>query len=183
MSKPNAIIKKYSDRRLYDTSASRYVKLEDIARMIRDGIDVQVVDARTGKDLTYMILTQIVVEDARDRESALPLQLLRQLVLASDRATHDFLSWYLNSTFDLYQKAQQAAAAGSEKLRTGLSEAKSVVASPLEFVRNLLAGRPWPPAQEVSEVERLRRTIDELQTRLAQLERPRRRAPRRKGPS
>jgi polyhydroxyalkanoate synthesis repressor PhaR len=180
MSKPNVVIKKYGDRRLYDSSASRYVKLDDIARMIRDGVDVQVVDARTGKDLTYMVLTQIVMEDAREQETALPLQLLRQLVKASDRATHEFLSWYLNSTLDLYQKAQQTAVTGSEKLRSGLSEAKSAVSSPLEFVRNLLAGHPWPPTPGPGEVEKLRQKVEELEARLAQRDKPPRRAPRRK---
>jgi polyhydroxyalkanoate synthesis repressor PhaR len=165
MNKPSVIIKKYGDRRLYDANASRYVKLEDIARMIRDGIDVQVRDARTGNDLTYMILTQIVVEDARERETALPVQLLRQLVRASDRATHDFLSWYLNSTLDLYQKAQ-------EGVRTRLSEAKGAVSSPLDFVRNLLAGQQWPPPAASGEAEKLRRRVEELEARLAQASKP-----------
>jgi polyhydroxyalkanoate synthesis repressor PhaR len=173
MKKRKVLIKKYSDRRLYDTSASRYVKLEDIARMVREAIDVQVVDARTGKDLTHMILTQVIVEDARGRETALPLQLLQQLVRASDRATHEFLSWYLNSTIDLYQKAQQA-------VRAQLSEAKSAVANPLEYVRRLLAGQPWPPASEASEVERLRRRVEELEARLARLQEPARRPPKRR---
>jgi polyhydroxyalkanoate synthesis repressor PhaR len=175
MSRPSVVIKKYSDRRLYDASASRYVKLDDIARMIREGIDVQVQDARTSKDLTYMTLTQIVVEDARERETALPLQLLQQLVRASDKATHDFLSWYLNSTLDLYQKAQ-------EGVRTRLSEAKSVVSSPLDFVRNLLSGQQWPPSAEGGETERLRRRVEELESLLAQMEKPGRkqRKPRRK---
>jgi polyhydroxyalkanoate synthesis repressor PhaR len=170
MSKPSVVIKKYGDRRLYDSSASRYVKLDDVAKMIRDGIDVQVQDARTGKDLTSMTLTQIVMENARDQGTALPLQLLRQLVTASDHATHEFLSWYMNSTFDLYQKAQQAAASGSEKLR-----------SPLEFVRGLLAGHPWPPTQGTGEVEKLRQRIEELEARLAQGVKPARGAAKRKG--
>lgn len=178
MSKPSVVIKKYGDRRLYDSSASRYVKLEDIAKMIRDGIDVQVQDARTGKDLTSMILTQIVMENARDQGTALPLQLLRQLVTASDQATHEFLSWYLNNTLDLYQKAQQAAASGSEKLRTGLSEAKSAVSSPLEFVRGLIT---LPPKQEAGEVEKLRQRIEELEASLAKSARPARRARKPKG--
>src|SRR5579864_4485680 len=169
MSKPSVVIKKYGDRRLYDSSGSRYVKLEDIAKMIREGIDVQVEDARTGKDLTPVILTQIVMENSRDEGTALPLQLLRQLVTASDQATHEFLSWYLNSTFDLYQKAQQAAASGSEKLRTRLSEARSAAASPLEFVRGMLAG------QDAGEVEKLRQRIEELEARLAQGAKPARR--------
>lgn len=163
MSKPSVIIKKYSDRRLYDASASRYVKLEDIAAMVREGIDVQVLDARTGKDLTRVILAQIVMEDARERETALPLQLLRQLVQASDRATHDFLSWYLNSTMELYEKAQTS-------VRTRFSEAKNIVSSPLEFVRGLIGGQPFPPAGEPSETEKLRRRVAELEARLAQAE-------------
>ena len=167
------LIRKYANRRLYDTGASRYVKLDDIARLVREGIDVKVVDARTGKDLTSMTLTQIIVEDARGRESALPLQLLQQLVRASDRATHEFLSWYLHSTLDLYQKAQ-------ESVRTRLSEAKSAVSSPLEFVRHLLAGQPLPGTPpHASEVEKLRRRVEELEAHLAQLDKAARRAPKR----
>lgn len=159
MRSPEVLIRKYSDRRLYDTSASRYVKLEDIARMVRDGIDVRVVDGRTGRDLTHLIFTQIIVENAREREIALPLQLLTQLVRASDKATHDFLTWYLDSTLNLYKKAQ-------ETVQTRLSNAKSAVASPLDFVRNLLAGHSLQsqvPTSEPAEIERLRRQVEELQ--------------------
>jgi polyhydroxyalkanoate synthesis repressor PhaR len=161
--KPKLVIKKYSDRRLYDSGASRYVKLGDVARMVRDGIEVKVVDARSGKDLTYLILTQIILEDARERETPLPLQLLTQLVRASDRATHDFLSWYLNNTLDLYQKAQDA-------VRARLPEAKAAVARPIDFVRNLLAERPAPPSPtvaDITEVEELRRRVEELEVQLA----------------
>jgi polyhydroxyalkanoate synthesis repressor PhaR len=170
---PEVLIRKYSDRRLYDTNASRYVKLEDIARMVRDGVEVRVVDGRSGKDLTHVVFTQIIVEDARDREIALPLQLLTQLVRASDKATHDFLTWYLNSTLDLYKKAQ-------DSVHTRLTSAKNVVASPLEFVRSLLSGQSSTPAQpEANQVEELKRRLEELQARLEQQEKDRRR-PKRK---
>ena len=168
---PEVLIRKYSDRRLYDTGASRYVKLDDIARMVREGADVRVVDGRTGKDITGSIFTQILVENAREREIALPLQLLTQLVRASDKATHDFLTWYLDSTLNLYDKAQ-------ETLRTRLSSAKNVVGSPLEFVRNLLAGhtlQAQAPSPEALELEALRRQMEQLQSRLQEQEkRPRR---------
>ena len=172
MDKPCVVIKKYSDRRLYDASASRYVKLEDIAAMVRQGIDVQVLDARTGKDLTTVILTQIVMEDARDHETALPLQLLRELVRASDKATHDFLSWYLHSTLDLYDKAQNS-------VRTRLTEAKNVVSSPLEFLRGLMGGQPLPSPAPSSEAEELRRQVADLEARLAETQRPARRPAKR----
>jgi hypothetical protein len=123
-------------------------------------VNVRVVDGRSGKDLTHLIFTQIIVEDAREREIALPLQLLTQLVRASDKATHEFLTWYLNSTLDLYKKAQ-------DTVHTRLTKAKGAVASPMEFVRNLLSGHSWPsPGPEVEEVEKLRRRVEELQARL-----------------
>jgi polyhydroxyalkanoate synthesis repressor PhaR len=169
MKNSEVLIRKYSDRRLYDVGASRYVKLADIARMVRDGNNVRVVDGRTGKDMTHIILTQIIVEDAKERQIALPLELLTQIVRASDKATHDFLSWYLNSTLDLYQKAQIT-------VNSGFSEAKKAVSTPLDYVRNLLAGHSWPPASEGGEVEQLRRRVEELQERLAQGKKPARRA-------
>ena len=172
MENPQVLIRKYSDRRLYDTSASRYVKLEDIARMVREGIDVRVVDARSGKDLTHVVLTQIIVEDAREREIALPLQLLTQLVRASDKATHDFLSWYLNSTLDLYKKAQ-------DTVQTRLSDAKNAVSSPLEFMRNLLSGQSPPSLSHAGEVEELRRRVEELQSHLAKHDKSPDKPPRR----
>ncbi len=159
------VIKKYSDRRLYDSGARQYVKLEDIARLIREGVEVEVRDARSGKDLTRVILTQIIAEDARDDQTGLPLKLLRQLVLASDRATHDFLSWYLETAFDLYQKAGTA-------VRSRMSEARSVVSNPMEFVRNLLGTQARPAEREEDELERLRRRVAELEELVAQ---PRRR--------
>lgn len=162
--RPKVVIRKYGDRRLYDSAASRYVKLEDIAGMVRDEIEVEVRDARTGKDITRVVLTQIVVEDARDRETGLPLQLLRQLVMASDRATHDFLTWYLNGTMDLYHKAQEA-------FESSLSEARQVVSSPLDYIRRLVGGQPQPPQpppEQGDEVERLRRRVEELEGLLAQ---------------
>jgi len=163
MAKTSVLIKKYSDRRLYDTRTSRYVTLDDIARMVRSGKDVQVVQARGGKDVTRTILTQIIVEDARGQGTALPLQLLQQLVRSSDRASHDFLSWYLNNTLELFQKVQDTA-------RNRLPDAKAAVSHPLDFVRNLLAGQGLPapaPTPETDDARKLRLRIQELEARLA----------------
>jgi len=173
MKNPEVFIRKYSDRRLYDTGASRYVKLEDIARMVRDGSDVRVVDGRTGKDVTHIILTQIIAENAKERRIALPLQLLTQIVRASDKGTHDFLSWYLDSTLDLYQRAQNSVS-------TRLLETKNAASTPFDYVSNLLAGRSSPPKAQDSEIEQLRGLVEELQVRLAQRKKPARRLPKRK---
>ncbi len=155
------IIKKYGNRRLYDTSGSRYVNLDDIAALIRNGKNVQVVDARTGEDLTRLTLTQIISEDVRDKPTGLPLELLRQLIVASDRASQEFISWYLNSAMDAYKKVQSA-------VETRFSDVQSAVLSPLDTVRRFFSGTPSAPQRPESdmEVEALRQKIAELEARL-----------------
>ena len=162
-----AIIRKYPNRRLYDTSAGRYVNLDDLAKMVREGVDVQVVDAKTGEDLTRVVLTQIIVEDAKGQQAGLPLELLRQLILASDRAGQEFIMWYLKSAFDAYQKVQEA-------VQTRLGDVRSAALSPLTMVKTLL-GAPSAAASE-GELEQLRRQVAELEARL---ERPKPRRSRR----
>ena len=159
MDKSRIIIKKYENRRLYDTSASRYVNLDEIARMIRQGGEVTVLDAKTGEDLTRVILTQIIVEDARGAETGLPLELLRQMVVASDRATREFLSAYLETTLETYRKSEEA-------FRLRLSEAQAAAANPFEFIQRLFPAPVWPPRPETAELEELRRRVRELEERL-----------------
>jgi polyhydroxyalkanoate synthesis repressor PhaR len=147
-------IRKYPNRRLYDTSARRYVNLDELAAMVRKGIEVQVVDAKTGEDLTRVVLTQIIMEDAKGQPTGLPLELLRQLIVASDKAGQDFIMWYLQSAFDAYHKVQ-------ETLQDRLSDVRSVALSPLSAVKNLFTA-PAANATE-TEVEQLRQRIAELE--------------------
>ncbi len=147
------VVKKYGNRRLYDTSSSTYVNLEDLAKMVRNGTDVQVVDAVTGEDLTRVTLTQIIVEDAKDQPTGLPLELLKQLIVASDHAGREFIMWYLRSAFDAYQKMQGA-----------LSSGFSGVMSPVDTLRSFLRG---PERGFPNENDELRRRIAELEARLA----------------
>jgi polyhydroxyalkanoate synthesis repressor PhaR len=127
------IIKKYGNRRLYDTATSRYINLEEIATLVRDGKEVRVVDAKTGQDLTRVTLTQIIVEDAKDGPTGLPLALLRQLIVASDHVGREFVMWYLNSAFNAYQKVQAS-------LQSGLSEVRSAALSPLQMTKGFIQG-------------------------------------------
>lgn len=96
-SAPRIRITKYENRRLYDTSRSRYVNLEELAAMIRSGADVEVVDARTGEDLTRSVLTQIILEDSRGSghgTGALPIDVLRQMVRAEGTLVTELFRWY-----------------------------------------------------------------------------------------
>ena len=76
---------------MYNTSSKKYVNLDDIAALIRQGAGVHVVDAKSGEDLTRLVLTQVIVEDAKGQPSGLPLELLRQLIVASDGAGREFI--------------------------------------------------------------------------------------------
>jgi polyhydroxyalkanoate synthesis repressor PhaR len=155
------VIRKYANRRLYDTSASRYVNLEEIAAMVRNGKEVQVVDAATGEDVTRVTLTQIIVDDAREQPPGLPLELLRQLIVTSDRVGQEFIVWYLKSAHEAYQKVQSS-------LQNGLSEMQAAALSPINLVRNFMQ-RPAPQSSSSdsrAEIEQLRERISELEARL-----------------
>lgn len=167
MNPETIVIKKYGNRRMYDTSGSRYVNLDDLAALVREGKDVKVVDAKTGKDLTRVTLTQIITEDAKDRPTGLPLELLRQLVVASDQARQEFVMWYLKSAFDTYQTVQDA-------VQHRLSAVQSAIASPVESVKQFL-GASETAGGAAEEVDSLRKRIAELE---ANQKKPARRKPR-----
>jgi len=147
------VIKKYANRRLYDSSAGRYVNLDDLAALIRKGEEIQVMDATTGEDLTRVVLTQIIVEDAKGQSTGLPLELLRQLILASDRAGQEFIMWYLKSAFDAYRNVQ-------DTVQARLSDVRTAAMAPLSLVKTILGGGSPSPEDEL---EHLRRRVVELE--------------------
>lgn len=158
------VIKKYGNRRLYDTTGSRYVNLDDLAAHVRAGREVRVVDAKTGQDLTRVVLTQIITEDAKGKPTGLPLELLRQLIIASDEVRQEFLMWYLKSAFDTYHKLQ-------DTVQSRLSEVQSAILSPVDIMKRFLGTTqpPAPPASsptEDQEVRSLRKRVAELEARL-----------------
>jgi len=116
-------------------------------------------------------LTQIITEDAKDRPTGLPLELLRQLIMASDEVGQEFIMWYLKSAFDTYKKVQ-------DTVQSGLGEVQSAILSPVDMVRKFLSATPPPRAEP--ELDVLRKRVAELETRLAQGTRrkPRQRAKR-----
>ncbi|HXZ13473.1 MAG TPA: polyhydroxyalkanoate synthesis regulator DNA-binding domain-containing protein [Candidatus Sulfotelmatobacter sp.] len=157
---PSAVvIKKYGNRRLYDTTHSRYVNLDDIAAFIRQGKDVKVLDAKSGRDLTRLTLTQIITEDAKEKPTGLPLELLRELIVASDEVRQEFIMWYLKSAFDAYQKVQDA-------VQSRLGEVQSAIVSPVEMMKKFLGSTPSRPQGGETELEALHKRVEELEAQL-----------------
>ncbi len=99
------LIKKYENRRLYDVTHSRYVNLDEVARAVQDGYDVQVLDASTGEDLTRLVMTQIITESAKTADSVFPLDILREMVVASGKASQESALNYMRAVADMYKNA------------------------------------------------------------------------------
>jgi polyhydroxyalkanoate synthesis repressor PhaR len=91
MSQPR-VIKRYANRKLYDTQRSRYVTLDQISEMIRDGEDVQIVDNNTKEDLTSVTLAQIIFEEEKKQKSFLPLQAMRHLIQSGGESIQEFVT-------------------------------------------------------------------------------------------
>jgi len=161
------IVKKYSNRRLYDTSDSRYVTLEELAEKVRQGEDVHVVDAKTGEDLTAATLTQIIVE-GRGAAKLLPVPLLTQLVRLGDDALAEFLGQYVRWALEIYLNAKQ----GARQFAPYNPFASAPYAAGDALMR-LFGGAPGRPEQSPpsspaasEEVAQLRRELDELKRTL-----------------
>lgn len=112
------VIKKYANRRLYNTATSSYVTLDHLAEMVRNGEDFHVVDAKSGEDLTRAVLTQIIFEQENKGQNLLPVPFLRQLIGLYGDNLQSFVPSYLEMSMNAFRKNQEA-------MRRSVSEAFS----------------------------------------------------------
>jgi polyhydroxyalkanoate synthesis repressor PhaR len=174
MAKKTVVIKKYENRRLYDTTNSRYVNLEEVAQLLQQGNDVQVVDATTNEDITRLILTQIIVEDAKAPNSTFPLDLLRQMVVASGRASQESALKYMKTMLEIYQNTYRAMVPPinpfdfTQSLRT---ERDSRTDEPRPTAENTAPNsrRKKNDKQDTNEVKELKKRLAELEKLVSRL--------------
>jgi polyhydroxyalkanoate synthesis repressor PhaR len=154
------LIKKYENRRLYDVTNSRYVNLDDVARILQHGDDVRVLDVASGDDITRLILTQIIVEGAKTPDSGFPLDILRDMVIASGRASQESAIRYTKAMLDLYKSTYRAM---------------SPAFNPFEFMQTAGAAQqpaaPHEPPMTEPGLKPEQADVVLLQQRLAELER------------
>jgi polyhydroxyalkanoate synthesis repressor PhaR len=100
------IIKKYANRRLYNTESSSYITLDHLAQMTRDGRDFKVIDAKTEEDITHNILTQIIMEEENRGQTMLPVPFLRQLISLYGDSMQAMVPQYLEASMDAFRRHQ-----------------------------------------------------------------------------
>jgi polyhydroxyalkanoate synthesis repressor PhaR len=192
-------IKKYANRRLYNTGTSTYVTLEDLAGMVKGGDDFVVVDAKTGEDITRSVLTQIIFEQENKGQNLLPITFLRQLIRFYGDSIQNLIPTYLDFSIDSLVRDQEklrgqmASAFGagaftpgafapgaidavSQQVRRNTEMFEQAMRMFLPFAnqqREAAAATEKPAEPAKSGIDALRRQIDEMQRQLDKLSDPR----------
>lgn len=172
--KSERIIKRYQNRKLYDTSQSRYVTLNDIADMIKNGEDVKIVDNKTKEDLTSLTLTQIIFEQEKKKKSLLPLPTLKEIIQNGPGQVVDFVVNKIDEGVHSIRHAQDEVEDYIESLikkgDVSLDEMRGLLKEFIESkVKPKLGSVSQFPAFQ-SEVRHLRKKIDVLEKKLKEYE-------------
>jgi len=193
------IIKKYANRRLYNTGTSTYVTLEDLAGMVKTGEDFTVVDAKTGEDITRTVLTQIIFEQENKGQNLLPITFLRQLIRFYGDSIQNLIPTYLDFSIDSLVRDQDKlrgqmsnafgpGAFGSspfvpggmeaigEQVRRNTEMFEQAMRMFLPFGNGASRSEPPPArpataprAEGTGDIDALKRQLDEMQSRLDRL--------------
>ena len=183
------IIKKYANRRLYNTSTSSYVTLDHLCQMVKDGVEFVVYDAKTSEDITRSVLTQIIFEEEAKGENLLPIRFLRQLIQFYGDNLQAIVPGYLEASIDNFARHQ-------EQMRQQLASAFGGAGMPFKQMEELtrqnmamveramgmfapFSGKGQPPAPKAEEpaeeaprpddIRELRAQIAEMQEQLKSL--------------
>ena len=180
------IIKKYANRRLYNTASSSYVTLDHLAEMVRQGTDFVVYDAKTSEDITRSVLTQIIFEEESRGQNLLPIQFLRQLIRFYGDSMQSILPTYLEMSLDAFTRQQEqfrgqfsqafGAAPGvgffDEQVRQNLAlfDRAMKMFSPFAYARTEEAAKAAPqPERNDESLAELKRQVEEMRAQLQKL--------------
>jgi polyhydroxyalkanoate synthesis repressor PhaR len=172
-------IKKYANRRLYNTGTSTYVTLEDLAVMVKEGEEFVVFDAKTGDDITRSVLTQIIFEQENKGQNLLPIAFLRQVIRFYGDSMQALLPRYLEVSIDSFTREQEkfrdqmskAFGGGGfnaleEQVRRNMEMFERAFSMFLPFAQK--EGGGGQPESE-ADIDELKRQVSEMQKRLEQL--------------
>lgn len=171
------IIKKYANRRLYNTSSSSYITLDDLAKMVRENIEFQVLDAKSGEDITHSILTQIIMDEEASGEQMLPISFLRQLIGMYGNSMQSLMPSYLEASMTNFRQNQGNI---REMLEQGLGNSPlakihetnmAMMKAATDAFMPSSAAKPAPEASSSSgdEIALLREQMEQMQKKLDDL--------------
>jgi polyhydroxyalkanoate synthesis repressor PhaR len=172
------VVKKYANRRLYNTEASSYVTLEDLARMVRQGRDFVVQDAKSGEDITRSVLTQIIVEEESKGRNLLPESFLRHLIGFYGDSLQALVPRYLEAAMAGFARQQEQMRRSMEQAMGGLMPFPGPFAldemgrqnmAMMERAMSLFA--PFRPQEPPRDVREAQQTIDSLRAEVEALRR------------
>jgi len=166
---PKVTIKKYANRRLYDTESSAYVTLDRLAQMIREGRDFEVLDAKSGEDITRQVLTQIIVEEEARGSTMLPVNFLRQLIGMYGNSMQGLVPEYLDQAMASFEKNKAAF-----RDAFGTNIFADITKRNMELFQQFTRGtgpatKEEPPAKPVGDVDALRAELDALKAKVDKL--------------
>ena len=182
------VIKKYANRRLYNTASSSYVTLEHLSEMVKDGVDFLVFDAKTNEDITRSVLTQIIFEEESRGQNLLPIQFLRQLIRFYGDQMQSFVPSYLEMSLEAFarqqetmQKQMSGALGGQQgfglfedQVRQNLAmfDRAMKMFTPFAYpprVEDTGDSKPVSPGSDPDTIAELKRQMEERQAKLAKL--------------
>jgi polyhydroxyalkanoate synthesis repressor PhaR len=168
------IIKKYANRRLYDTESSSYITLERLAEMVRQKREFKVVDARSGEDITHNVLTQIIMDEESRGQTLLPVSFLRQLIGLYGGPVQSMLPQYLEASLEAYQQGQSQmrdALAGAFTANPFAELARRNMELFQSATGRAAPAQPSGTGSREEELERLRAELAALQAKVEKLQR------------
>ncbi len=178
MSEPQTplLIKRYASRRLYNTETSDYVTLEDIAGFIRSGREVQIVDLKSGDDLTRQYLLQIIAEHESRGENVLPLAVLTDLVRSYTTQAQSVVPQFLAMSFEMLREGQSKMVENFTTLPGPMGAMPGLEAMQRQqqaFLKSMMAG--WPGATDAAEsqepkTDAQKEDLEQIKTQLAELQ-------------
>jgi polyhydroxyalkanoate synthesis repressor PhaR len=177
------VIKKYANRRLYNTQTSSYVTLDHLSEMVKQGVEFEVRDARTGEDITRSVLTQIIFEEEAKGQNLLPIRFLRQLIRFYGDPMQSFVPGYLDLSMQSFIKNQEEMRERIAKVFGSGNQAVEQLArqNMAMFEHSMQMFAPFAPPQEPptpptapaepasSDLNDLKSQMDEMRRQLAEL--------------
>lgn len=173
------LIKRYASRRLYNTETSDYVTLDDIAAFIRQGRDVQIIDLKSGDDLTRQYLLQIIADHESQGESVLPINVLTDLVRSYTTEVQSVVPQFLAASFDMLRNGQSKMMENLANPMSAMPGFEAMKAQQEAFMKAMTGGwgettkdgKPAEPAPKSEGLDEIKQQLADLQAKLSEMDR------------